>query len=99
VQEINQHEHCLERFQDALTDRLLDASDAIYPQFATHNAATIAAILQMASKPANVEMLKSVGGSAFGVGQGGARAAGGGHGAERAAAHNSGVTIFQRPSL
>ncbi|MGE0349364.1 L-glutamate gamma-semialdehyde dehydrogenase [Hydrogenophaga sp.] len=27
---------------------LLDASDAIYPQFATHNAGTIAAILQMA---------------------------------------------------
>ena len=28
---------------------LLDAPDAIYPQFATHNAGTIAAILQMAS--------------------------------------------------
>ena len=30
---------------------LLDASDAIHPQFATHNAGTIAAILQMAAKP------------------------------------------------
>jgi len=29
---------------------LLDVPDAIYPQFATHNAATIAAILQMAAK-------------------------------------------------
>ncbi len=29
---------------------LLDAPDAIYPQFATHNAGTIAAILQMAKK-------------------------------------------------
>jgi len=29
---------------------LLDASDAIHPQFATHNAGTIAAILQMAAK-------------------------------------------------
>jgi RHH-type transcriptional regulator, proline utilization regulon repressor / proline dehydrogenase / delta 1-pyrroline-5-carboxylate dehydrogenase len=29
---------------------MLDASDAIFPQFATHNAGTIAAILQMASK-------------------------------------------------
>jgi RHH-type proline utilization regulon transcriptional repressor/proline dehydrogenase/delta 1-pyrroline-5-carboxylate dehydrogenase len=29
---------------------LLDAPDAIYPQFATHNAATIAAILQMAAR-------------------------------------------------
>jgi len=32
---------------------LLDVPDAIYPQFATHNAATIAAILQMAAKPVN----------------------------------------------
>jgi RHH-type proline utilization regulon transcriptional repressor/proline dehydrogenase/delta 1-pyrroline-5-carboxylate dehydrogenase len=30
--------------------RLLEAPDAIYPQFATHNAATVAAILQMAAK-------------------------------------------------
>ncbi|MBI2772501.1 MAG: L-glutamate gamma-semialdehyde dehydrogenase [Burkholderiales bacterium] len=29
---------------------LLDANDVIYPQFATHNAGTIAAILQMAAK-------------------------------------------------
>ena len=33
---------------------LLDVPDAIYPQFATHNAATIAAILQMAAKPVNL---------------------------------------------
>ncbi|MBP8225798.1 MAG: proline dehydrogenase family protein, partial [Acidovorax sp.] len=34
---------------------LLDAPDAIYPQFATHNAATIAAILQMAARPVKAE--------------------------------------------
>ncbi len=34
---------------------LLAAPDAIYPQFATHNAGTIAAILQMAAKPARLE--------------------------------------------
>jgi RHH-type proline utilization regulon transcriptional repressor/proline dehydrogenase/delta 1-pyrroline-5-carboxylate dehydrogenase len=34
---------------------LLDVPDAIYPQFATHNAATIAAILQMAARPVSVD--------------------------------------------
>ncbi|WP_066269865.1 L-glutamate gamma-semialdehyde dehydrogenase [Hydrogenophaga palleronii] len=34
----------------ACAHALLDASDAIYPQFATHNAGTIAAILQMAGR-------------------------------------------------
>ena len=33
----------------ACAQALFDASDAIYPQFATHNAGTIAAILQMAT--------------------------------------------------
>ncbi len=34
---------------------LLAAPDAIYPQFATHNAGTIAAILQMADQPIDVK--------------------------------------------
>ena len=36
----------------ACAKALLDAPDAVYPQFAGHNAGTIAAILQMASHPA-----------------------------------------------
>jgi RHH-type transcriptional regulator, proline utilization regulon repressor / proline dehydrogenase / delta 1-pyrroline-5-carboxylate dehydrogenase len=44
------HKHHTDVSYLACAKALLDAPDAIYPQFATHNAATIAAILQMAAK-------------------------------------------------
>ena len=43
------HKHHTDVSYLACARALLEAPDAIYPQFATHNAATIAAILQMAS--------------------------------------------------
>ncbi|MFZ4479278.1 MAG: L-glutamate gamma-semialdehyde dehydrogenase [Rhodoferax sp.] len=43
------HKHHTDVCYLACARALLDAPDAIYPQFATHNAGTIAAILQMAS--------------------------------------------------
>jgi RHH-type proline utilization regulon transcriptional repressor/proline dehydrogenase/delta 1-pyrroline-5-carboxylate dehydrogenase len=84
------HKHHTDVSYLACARALLAAPDAIYPQFATHNAGTIAAILQMAARPAGVDASGGnggVGGRAFGAGQGGAREAGGGHGAERAASH------------
>ena len=44
------HKHHTDVSYLACARALLDAPDAIYPQFATHNAGTIAAILQMAAK-------------------------------------------------
>jgi RHH-type proline utilization regulon transcriptional repressor/proline dehydrogenase/delta 1-pyrroline-5-carboxylate dehydrogenase len=44
------HKHHTDVSYLACARMLLDAPDAVYPQFATHNAATIAAILQMAAK-------------------------------------------------
>ncbi len=44
------HKHHTDVSYLACARLLLDAPDAIYPQFATHNAATIAAILQMAAR-------------------------------------------------
>ncbi|MBC7705760.1 MAG: L-glutamate gamma-semialdehyde dehydrogenase [Rhodoferax sp.] len=44
------HKHHTDVSYLACARALLEASDTIYPQFATHNAATIAAILQMAAK-------------------------------------------------
>jgi RHH-type proline utilization regulon transcriptional repressor/proline dehydrogenase/delta 1-pyrroline-5-carboxylate dehydrogenase len=44
------HKHHTDVSYLACARVLLDAPDAIYPQFATHNAATIAAILQMAAR-------------------------------------------------
>ena len=44
------HKHHTDVSYLACAKALLDAPDAIYPQFATHNASTIAAILQMAAK-------------------------------------------------
>ncbi|MEO6623848.1 MAG: proline dehydrogenase family protein, partial [Burkholderiaceae bacterium] len=44
------HKHHTDISYLACARALLDASDVIYPQFATHNAATIAAILQMAAR-------------------------------------------------
>ena len=56
------HKHHTDVSYLACARALLAASDCIYPQFATHNAATIAAILQMASR-ADLEAA-SPGGSA-----------------------------------
>jgi RHH-type proline utilization regulon transcriptional repressor/proline dehydrogenase/delta 1-pyrroline-5-carboxylate dehydrogenase len=44
------HKHHTDVSYLACASVLLEAPDAIYPQFATHNAATIAAILQMGAK-------------------------------------------------
>ena len=44
------HKHHTDISYLACARALLDAPDAIYPQFATHNAATIAAIQQMAAR-------------------------------------------------
>ena len=44
------HKHHTDVSFLACAKALLEASDTIYPQFATHNAATIAAILQMGAK-------------------------------------------------
>ncbi|MBC7916539.1 MAG: proline dehydrogenase family protein, partial [Rhodoferax sp.] len=44
------HKHHTDVSYLACARALLEAPDAVYPQFATHNAATIAAILQMAAK-------------------------------------------------
>ncbi len=44
------HKHHTDISYLACARALLDASDVIYPQFATHNAATIAAIQQMAAR-------------------------------------------------
>ncbi len=44
------HKHHTDASYLACARALLNASDVIYPQFATHNAGTIAAILQMAAR-------------------------------------------------
>ncbi|HMA08148.1 MAG TPA: proline dehydrogenase family protein, partial [Ramlibacter sp.] len=44
------HKHHTDICYLACASALLDAGDAIYPQFATHNAGTVAAILQMAAR-------------------------------------------------
>jgi RHH-type proline utilization regulon transcriptional repressor/proline dehydrogenase/delta 1-pyrroline-5-carboxylate dehydrogenase len=44
------HKHHTDVSYLACAKALLDAPDTVYPQFATHNAATIAAILQMAAR-------------------------------------------------
>ena len=44
------HKHHTDVNYLACARALLDAPDAVYPQFATHNAGTIAAILQMAAR-------------------------------------------------
>ena len=46
------HKHHTDVSYLACAKALLDAPDAIFPQFATHNAGTIAAILQMGSRQA-----------------------------------------------
>ena len=49
------HKHHTDISYLACARALLAAPDAIYPQFATHNSGTIAAILQMAARPAGVD--------------------------------------------
>ncbi|WP_341908470.1 L-glutamate gamma-semialdehyde dehydrogenase [Polaromonas sp. YR568] len=62
------HKHHTDVSYLACVQALLDAPDAIYPQFAGHNAATIAAILQMASRnavPFELQRLHGMGEGVF----------------------------------
>ncbi|MBK9573228.1 MAG: L-glutamate gamma-semialdehyde dehydrogenase [Rhodoferax sp.] len=61
------HKHHTDISYLACAKALLDASDAIYPQFATHNAATIAAILQMGARSAAPFELQRLHGMGEGV--------------------------------
>jgi RHH-type proline utilization regulon transcriptional repressor/proline dehydrogenase/delta 1-pyrroline-5-carboxylate dehydrogenase len=61
------HKHHTDVSYLACARRLLDAPDAIYPQFATHNAATIAAILQMAARSGGPFELQRLHGMGEGV--------------------------------
>ena len=60
------HKHHTDISYLACARALLAAPDAIYPQFATHNAGTIAALLQMAVRPAGVDGLGGGEGSPLG---------------------------------
>jgi RHH-type proline utilization regulon transcriptional repressor/proline dehydrogenase/delta 1-pyrroline-5-carboxylate dehydrogenase len=59
------HKHHTDVSYLACASALLQASDVIYPQFATHNAATIAAILQLAAKPGGISPAGRLGSSAL----------------------------------
>ncbi len=61
------HKHHTDVSYLACARALLAAPDAIYPQFATHNAATIAAILQMAAKSGGKFELQRLHGMGEGV--------------------------------
>ena len=61
------HKHHTDVSYLACAKALLDASDVIYPQFATHNAATIAAILHLAAKSGNPFELQRLHGIGEGV--------------------------------
>ncbi len=61
------HKHHTDVSYLACAKALLDAPDAIYPQFATHNAATIAAILHLAAKSGNPFELQRLHGMGEGV--------------------------------
>ncbi len=61
------HKHHTDIAYLACASRLLAAPDAIYPQFATHNAGTIAAILQMGAKSAAPFELQRLHGMAEGI--------------------------------
>ena len=61
------HKHHTDVSYLACARLLLDAPDAIYPQFATHNAATIAAILQMAARSGGPFELQRLHGMGEGV--------------------------------
>ena len=89
------HKHHTDVSYLACARALLAAPDAIYPQFATHNSGTIAAILQMAAQPAGVDVsggTSGLGGRAFGAGPRGPRS-GRGTGAERAASHRASIQM------
>ena len=62
------HKHHTDIAYLACAQALLDAPDAVYPQFAGHNAGTIAAIIQMASKngvPYELQRLHGMGEGIF----------------------------------
>ena len=61
------HKHHTDVSYLACAQALLAAPDAIYPQFATHNAATIAAILQMGARSASPFELQRLHGMGEGV--------------------------------
>jgi RHH-type proline utilization regulon transcriptional repressor/proline dehydrogenase/delta 1-pyrroline-5-carboxylate dehydrogenase len=61
------HKHHTDVSYLACARALLDASDVIYPQFATHNAATIAAILQMAARAGSPFELQRLHGMGEGI--------------------------------
>lgn len=61
------HKHHTDVSYLACAKALLDASDAIYPQFATHNAGTIAAILQMAARSGGTFELQRLHGMGEGI--------------------------------
>ena len=61
------HKHHTDVSYLACAKALLDASDVIYPQFATHNAATIAAILHLAAKTGTPFELQRLHGMGEGV--------------------------------
>jgi RHH-type proline utilization regulon transcriptional repressor/proline dehydrogenase/delta 1-pyrroline-5-carboxylate dehydrogenase len=61
------HKHHTDVSYLACARALLEAPDAIYPQFATHNAATIAAILQMAARAGTPFELQRLHGMGEGV--------------------------------
>jgi RHH-type proline utilization regulon transcriptional repressor/proline dehydrogenase/delta 1-pyrroline-5-carboxylate dehydrogenase len=61
------HKHHTDISYLACARALLEAQDAIYPQFATHNAGTIAAILQMAARSGAAFELQRLHGMGEGV--------------------------------
>ncbi|MCA0214278.1 MAG: L-glutamate gamma-semialdehyde dehydrogenase [Proteobacteria bacterium] len=61
------HKHHTDVSYLACARALLEASDVIYPQFATHNAATIAAILQMAARAGSAFELQRLHGMGEGI--------------------------------
>ncbi|MBG9388574.1 L-glutamate gamma-semialdehyde dehydrogenase [Caenimonas aquaedulcis] len=61
------HKHHTDISYLACARALLQAQDVIYPQFATHNAGTIAAILQMASRTGSAFELQRLHGMGEGV--------------------------------
>lgn len=61
------HKHHTDISYLACAGALLDAPDVIYPQFATHNAATIAAIMQMGARSGGAFELQRLHGMGEGV--------------------------------
>jgi len=61
------HKHHTDVSYLACAKALLDAPDALYPQFASHNAATVASILQMAEKTGSPFELQRLHGMGEGI--------------------------------